>query len=142
MADSVLPVEAPVKKGSYFARHWRGELSLPKSWWVNGVLISGVLVGGAGLGLFTAVFNLSHPAPGLGWTETAIYLAIAISVYIWAVVGTWRAAGKYKGPALWKWLAWIGICAGVLMSVRVVAGDLVTVQQVLTYGGTLQPGRQ
>lgn len=140
MAETMAPVEAPVKRSSYFARHWRGELSLARSWWVNGVLISGVLVGGLGLGIFTAIFNLTHPTPLLGWAETALYLFIALTVYVWAVVGTWRAAGNYTGPAVWKWLARIGICLGVLMSIRVIAMDLSTVHQVLTNGGTLVPG--
>jgi hypothetical protein len=32
----------PPASSSYFARHWRGELSLPKSYWLNGALLFGV----------------------------------------------------------------------------------------------------
>ncbi len=142
MSDAVLPVEAPVKKDSYFARHWRGELSLAKSWWVNGFLISGVLVGGCGIGIFTAVFNQTHPSVPLAWAETAIYLFIALTVYVWAIVGIWRSAGNYRGLALWKWLARILICVGVLASIRMMIVDLTVVHQALINGGTLTPGRQ
>ena len=32
------------KEGNYFLRHWRGELSLPVSYWVNGFIVNTVLL--------------------------------------------------------------------------------------------------
>ena len=40
----------PSASGNYFARHWRGELSLGISYWVNG-LISVVVIGVAGVAI-------------------------------------------------------------------------------------------
>jgi len=39
--------------------------------------------------------------------------AVDIAVYIWALVGTWRAAGNYQGPRFWAILARIGMSLGV-----------------------------
>lgn len=142
MSDAVLPVETPAKKGSYFARHWRGELSLAKSWWVNGFLLWNLLVNGALFGVFTAIVTLSHPTAALAMLEAAIYYAIAIPVYIWAIVGIWRSASRYTGLALWKWWARIAICLGMVISVANIVGTFRAVQQVAAYGGTLTPGQQ
>ena len=43
------------KKKNYFVKFWDGELSLPQSYWVVGVLIS--IPVGALIGIFTAMIN-------------------------------------------------------------------------------------
>src|SRR5947209_19993561 len=48
------PPLPPPPSNNYFARHWRGELSLPKSYWVNGVvfgLLVGIAVASVGYGV-------------------------------------------------------------------------------------------
>ena len=38
-----IPTETlPARRGGMFARHWRGDYSLPRSYWVNGALIFGL----------------------------------------------------------------------------------------------------
>jgi hypothetical protein len=143
MSDAVLPVEAPAKKGSYFARHWRGELSLAKSWWVNGVLLTGVLVNGAILGALIGVanvYNQSHLNSGTADMEALVYLALAVTSYVWWAVGIWRSAGNYKGPAVWKWWAWIAICLGIVLNLWLFAHNVaLIVQAATTPGHTLMP---
>ncbi len=139
MSDAVVPVEAPGRRGSYFARHWRGELSLPKSWWVNGVLLCGLLLNGILGALLFGVFNVlnqSHPGVGPADLEMLLYLAIALTAYIWVAVGIWRSAGNYKGPALWKWWAKIGVCLSIVINGWIVAGNLVVIQRAASTAGT------
>jgi len=55
-------------------------------------------------------------------TGLAIFLLLClqvldIAVYIWALVGTWRAAGNYQGPRFWAILARIGMSLGVWGSI-------------------------
>lgn len=135
MSDAVIPVEAPAKRAKYFARHWRGELSLAVSFWVNGFLLSGVLVGGLGVGIFNAIFNHTHATQFMAWTETAVYLFVVLAVYVWAIVGIWRSSGNYHGPALWKWLARFAVCLGLLYCFRFMIVDLAAVRQALLNGG-------
>lgn len=115
---------APQKGGSYFARHWRGELSLPRSYWLNGVLIFGI---GCNL-LFviaTAVTVLAlRSNPGAAITLLLGEQALDITAYVWALVGTWRAATYYEGRRFWAVLARIGIVLGVLVSIGHVAQNL------------------
>jgi len=79
---------------SYLSRHWRGQLSLTLSWWVNCVLLSVLLLvlvpwavrqlGFASLdsrGAFLAVTALRSLQLGL--------------VPLWQLVGLWRAAGRH-----------------------------------------------
>ena len=41
--DEQLESQTPVPKRGYFSRHWHGELSLAKSYWINFWLLSIVL---------------------------------------------------------------------------------------------------
>lgn len=77
----------------YIVRHWRGELSLAKSFWINCIILS-VVYGGVFYGMLYAASTL----------ESAILSMIAVLGYwliyaplgIWQVVGTWRAARRYR----------------------------------------------
>jgi len=45
------------RSGSYIAWHWRGELSLPKSFWINGV---GILIAFVALGRIFATIVMGE----------------------------------------------------------------------------------
>lgn len=136
MSDAVVPVQAPAKqKSNYWARAWRGELSLATAWWVNGFLLSGVLVGWLGVGIFNAIFNHTHATQFMAWAETAIYFVVVLAVYVWAIVGVWRSSANYHGPAVWKWLARFAICLGLLYCFRLMIVDLAVVHQAPLNGG-------
>tara|TARA_B100000029_G_scaffold438737_1_gene454902 strand:- start:4090 stop:4413 length:324 start_codon:yes stop_codon:yes gene_type:complete len=97
------------KKKNYFIKFWDGELSLPQSYWVVGVLIS--IPVGALIGVFTAMIN----AP-----MNTMY-AFFIPWYVYIIVGIWRSAGRYKGPKFWAILAKILM---ILSAIRLVVGLL------------------
>ena len=79
---------------SYLVRHWRGELSLPVSYWINSCL-STIAV----FAVFSCVGLLVGPADSpLGF---AIVISVAwlflIVATLWQLVGVWRSAGKHRG---------------------------------------------
>jgi hypothetical protein len=100
---SALPPPLPPQgRQNYFARHWRGELSLPVSYWVNGIL--GGLIGGF---VFIAVGAVTHrqgEVEPLVWLISlcAIWLFFVVSA-IWQAVGIWRSATHYRqsGRRFW-----------------------------------------
>jgi len=95
------------KKRNYFQKFWDGDLSLPQSYWVVGVLISIPL--GILLGVFTALIGAS----------TNTIFVFLLPWYIFIIVGIWRSSDKYKGPKIWAILAKIAM---VLSAIRVVSG--------------------
>lgn len=121
----------PEKRGSYFARHWRGDISLPRSYWINGGLIFGL---GCNfffmIGVTIAIFALAS-IPALAVTVAVGEIALNIAAYVWALVGTWRAAKKYQGPKVWSILARIGMSLGIVISVGNLARTIQTVASVL-----------
>jgi len=97
----VLPPPLPRQPAQNFiARHWRGELSLPRSFWINSVLLSivaAVAFGAVGLAI--------HPGEqplfwliwfGLTWCANILF-------DIWGAIGVWRAATAYRqsGKRFW-----------------------------------------
>jgi hypothetical protein len=113
---SALPPPLPPQGWqNYFARHWRGELSLPVSYWVNGTL--GGLIAGF---FFIAVGAVTHrqgEVQPLVWLISlcAIWLFIVVSA-IWQAVGIWRSATHYRqsGRRFWGGAAKALIVLGAL----------------------------
>ena len=109
------PALPETRTGSYFARHWRGELSLPVSYWANGVVLSGVagIAGGALLVAFT-IYGDERTVPWLIGLQ-ASWLVISMFA-IWQVVGVWRAATRYRrsGRSFWGGAAKAAVALAVL----------------------------
>jgi hypothetical protein len=110
-----LPPPLPPPPRNYFVRHWLGELSLPKSYWVNG-LVGGFLVGVAVAALNAAVHSRSEAQPVL-WLAALIATWVVVSLFtMWQAVGVWRSATNYKagGKYFWGGLAKTVTVLGVL----------------------------
>lgn len=93
-------------------RLFRGDVSLPVTYWVFSVLIGGVF-----LGIVLGVIEFNYAKIAMTeygpWLVQAFYwFAIAYTVFMFIAI--WRSAGKYRGWALWKWLARIVVLLGVL----------------------------
>ena len=79
--------------GSYFARHWRGDLPLGISFWVNFVL---------GNLAYAALSVMASRVPIITslWPVTWLLVLLFVcrqSLTVWGVVGTWRSTMKYPG---------------------------------------------
>ena len=101
--------------GNYFARHWRGELSLPRSYWVNNILVATPLA----LALTGLMSWIGAKGDSLQISAITVLLGmpLLLGLDVWCLVGAWRAAANYlrdQGSALWGWLARITLVLGAL----------------------------
>ena len=99
-----------VKNSNLFVAFWNGDVSLVKSYWLIGVLLTIGVV-------FVATFLVI--AAGL---QFEAMFGIYIPWVIYITVGIWRSADKYKGPKYWAILAKIAMVIGVLLNFK----DLLT----------------
>lgn len=107
---NVEPDDVEPKRSNYFVRHWRGELSLPISFWVNGWVISIVLK------VVDAVeADAIHNGELIPFAALAFFV-FDCAAYLWQIVGIWRSATRYeqhetKGAlgSLAKFLVVIGV---------------------------------
>jgi hypothetical protein len=121
-AVGVYPMETPVRPASnesvrdyetsrhrnYLARHWRGELSLPVAFWVNGICT--IITLNVLHALYLYVFYLVRDSDPIFASPESVLLQIAafalfrLTVYAWLIVGIWRSASKGAegtGGRLW-----------------------------------------
>src|SRR4051794_16526518 len=120
---------APVpRRGNYFARHWRGELPLPVSYWVNGALVS-VAVTVLGLRAQRTIADLNDPRGVLALGIAVVVIGLLLPV--WQFVGVWRSAGQHEergGRRFWAVAARVMVAVGVLrfavLSIQRVAPEI------------------
>lgn len=98
---------------NYFFRHWRGALPLGLCFWINGVLLS-VLLLALARGVADSLDFYASP-DGAIVVIIGLWLLIA-AVTAWQVIGIWRAAVQYTAARPGKF--W-GHLAKVLVSLRV-----------------------
>ncbi|MFG6468747.1 hypothetical protein [Roseateles sp. BYS87W] len=102
-------------EGSYFARHWRGEMSLPRSFWVNHMLVATPLAM-----LLTGLMSwISVKGDSLQINAIVVLLGFPLltALDVWCIVGAWRAATVYlrhHGSLLWGWLTRGALVLGTL----------------------------
>lgn len=90
---------------NYLVRNWRGELSLAKTFWVNFFFINWIL------GLANNWLELnqySEVSPILYFRILVLTLLIQIPIWLWQIVGLWRASQKHivqTGHFLWARIA-------------------------------------
>ncbi|MDC3127797.1 hypothetical protein OA498_03965 [Candidatus Pelagibacter bacterium] len=92
-------------KKNYFNKFWDGELSLPVSYWLFGLVYS-ILVGI--LIVFLAIL--------MGFPDRAWGVLILPWTIFWAV-GCWRSCKNYKGKIIWPILAKISIVLALIQGV-------------------------
>jgi len=84
-----------ILRRNYFVRHWRGELSLPVSYWVNGFLGNALVVA------FVAFIRTSNAFkddfdPALALASIAAIWAGTLLIVTWQIVGAWRSATRHR----------------------------------------------
>jgi hypothetical protein len=98
----------------YIGRHWRGELSLPQSYWVNGVLIG--LPFNVYFRVLSAVFAATPPESPSTYVYYFMLPFLAYQpIAVWQGVGIWRSAGRRiaEGKRGWSWVARIVVLGNV-----------------------------
>jgi GYF domain 2 len=102
---------------SYCARHWRGELSLPVSFWINGNLTSLAL---ATLVIAVAFTDAANEAPRWFSAAGVAYWLLLTLMSFWQLVGIWRCAANHLNAGkstLWARLAQGSVILGALGSI-------------------------
>ena len=115
-ASDVLDEEDDLDE-NFIVRHWRGHLSLSRSWFLVGGVISTILflVLSAGLAMFSTTSDSLQAVAA----ATLLFFLLFVAVRTWAVVGIWRSAGNHKargGTSLWANIARVLLVLGVLGS--------------------------
>jgi hypothetical protein len=100
---------------NYVVRHWLGHLPLPISYWVNGVVIPFAL----GFAVQAALTELGRTEIPLHWLMAigVAYYLFSVPLWVWSVVGIWRAAGFHEergGSAGWANAAKAAVIIGAL----------------------------
>jgi hypothetical protein len=97
------------------ARHWRGELSLPRSFWINHLAL------GAGTGVAAGALasTIEHGAveqPVRWLISLGLTWGVITLVSLWTATGVWRAATAYRrtGKRFWGAAAKATIALGAL----------------------------
>ena len=99
----------------YFTRHWRGELSLARSYWVNNVLLATPFAF-ALTGLMSWI-SVKGDSLQVSAITVLVGMPLLVALNIWCLVGAWRAATHYlseQGSKLWGWLARGTLALGAL----------------------------
>jgi ATP-dependent protease ClpP protease subunit len=111
------PAQRNFTSANYFIRHWRGELSLPVSYWVNGSL----LFGGSSILLGKLVNNAEELFSLRQVAALSIaYLIFTVASWFWSAVGIWRSASRHKyrgGASGWAVIAQIMVVLGAVAMV-------------------------
>jgi hypothetical protein len=104
---------------NYLTRHWRGELSLGVSYWVNGFLAN--LVAVLGVAILIPVENQIDLR-----IASALFLCVfagIIAITVWQLVGIWRSASRHVsrgGTQAWAAIAKILVLLGVFSTILLV----------------------
>jgi len=99
----------------YIARHWRGELTLPVSFWVNNVALP--LPVGFALGALAAWITVTGDYLRGGSIALLVCWPLLLVFSVWCWVGAWRSATAHSesgGSLLWAGLAKVSIALGVI----------------------------
>ena len=103
------------KNAGYLAQHWSGQLSLPISYWFNGFL--GYLIATFAVTAIGASSLLTTDfSPSISLLSMVGVWGTTFVVLSWQVVGTWRAATRYKssnGKSLWSIAAKVSLCIAI-----------------------------
>jgi hypothetical protein len=107
-------LDTPGSRDNYIVRHWRGDLSLSVSYWINNFLAT-IAVSFLIQKLGSSI-SISD-SPLIFATIRTLVLVVAIAISIWQLVGVWRSAGKHRargGGGFWAGVVRFAVITGFL----------------------------
>lgn len=117
------PLEEKKLSSGYLVRHWRGELSLPVSYWINGNILVGIM-SVALLATVNGMENGNYSLRAISFASLGILL-FSIMAWLWSIVGIWRSADHHVargGMSAWATMAKFMVVVGIIA----MAGKLTT----------------
>jgi hypothetical protein len=129
-------------KLNWFVRHWRGDESLGRAYWLNLVLICNLT--------FSTLFAIAYTQlAGLAGSLrlhalAALVLRVALYAFsFWAIVGVVRSANKHTsrgGTLFWANTARVVVCLSVLLvGYRVLNGEFAGLRELTLIGAGHDP---
>jgi len=112
----------------FLRRHYNGDYSLARSYWVNTLLLS---LFAPLLGLLLLPWLTSNFPARYGSMAFLMVTALGLALWVWAVVGTWASANKHVGRGGKQGWA-------TLVKVLIVLGGLRTVGDVVSLAPALR----
>jgi len=113
------------KKRSYFFRHWKGELSLAVSYWINIFLLSIAIRFGL-IAFATYVDQAQQNIRVLFFAFFVSFASFIFIIYPWQIIGTWRSANSHiKRTKKYLW--------AVVTKIAIVLGMMGTIGQMPNY---------
>jgi len=110
---------------NYFIRHWRGELSLPISYWLNATILANVFLGILLMIASGAENNFSLR----GTAAIAIVVSLtSLAVGLWSLVGVWQSANMHVdrgGSESWASVAKFVVVAGFLGLAGTISNNMI-----------------
>ena len=132
------------KSSNFFLRHWKGELSLPVSYWLVGVGASIVAVV---LGKFVGDLGETIRDPRFVGAIIIAFLCFLLVITVWQLVGVWRSAGRsikrgrYFWPSAARLMVIIGVF-GLVANLASVTGPMLQASyRLVTVGEEIPPAR-
>jgi len=113
-------IAADAKSRNYLHRHWQGALSLPKSYWISGILIAALFI--LPYLLLMRLALTDHPRL-IGAAVMGLWLTLLVAM-LWLCIGIFRSADHYAlaHPARhWGSVAKLSVVLGCLAVLSVFA---------------------
>jgi hypothetical protein len=114
---------APEESGrNYFVKHWLGELSLPKSYWVN-MLLAVIAISFSAFALQAALQNSGVQSGPMTFAAWGLFCVVVLVIVAWQLVGVWRSASQHEergGSPFWARAAQAMVVVGA--SAAVISG--------------------
>ncbi|MBO9536796.1 hypothetical protein [Herbaspirillum sp.] len=109
------------KPGNFIVRHWRGDYSLGRSYWLHTVLLSSLLPAFS----ISVLARLTNDMPArYGVAGVLAIAAFSYLAWIWGVRGCWMSAGRHVARGGRRW-------AEVTVKVLIVFGAISLVSSTL-----------
>jgi hypothetical protein len=109
---------------SYIVRHWRGDLSLGVSYWLNDLLST--LAAAAGF-VCLRLLNESDPHPLIFALAASAAWVWAVAANLWYLVGVWRSAQHHtarSGRRVCSAMARVSVVLGFLFLASMIATEI------------------
>lgn len=102
-----------VRKPNFVVRLFKGDVSLPITYWVFGVLIGSI---GSGVALSAIESNFAQ----LSMSENGVLLIYTFiggfgTYSLFILVAIWRSANKYEGSSIWSYLAKFAVILNLVL---------------------------
>lgn len=128
LAQTSIPLRSlTARRSNYVARHWRGDMSLAQSYWVNHIYLNFAIL--IVIGTLIDIITVSAYKGLIGpFVAINIFLLFIVGFATWQFVGTFRSANKHRargGKRVWAIAVQVAIILGAFGEVFVLSKNVV-----------------